>query len=108
MRIRLHAKCPPQSEGAFDNAGDGPAPQSQGLADCHDSPVEPDAPEGATGSRWCKYIIAQGRNRIVGYSQGTVRTVRRDTRAKVEELNRRRYGAKGPPQKGREQPKKAS
>ena len=67
-----------------------------------------DAPEGATGNRWCKYIIAQGRNRIVGYSQGTVRTVRRNTRAKVEELNRRRYGAKGPPQKGREQPKKAS
>ena len=69
--------------------------------------ITADAPDGGTGDRWCKYIITQGQNQIVGYSQGSLRRVKRDAKAKVEELNRRRYGAKGPPQSARGK-KKAS
>ncbi len=67
--------------------------------------IAAEAPDGGTGDRWCKYIITQGRNQIVGYSQGSLRRVKRDAKAKVEQLNQRRYGAKGPPQSARKQKK---
>lgn len=70
--------------------------------------VASEAPDGGTGERWCKYVITQGKNQIVGYSQGSLRRVKRDTKAKVEELNRRRYGGKKPPAPARTQKKTSS
>jgi len=58
---------------------------------------ETKAPSGMEGDKWCKYIIKQGSNEIVGYSVGTQRTVTREAKAKVAELNLRRYGKKGLP-----------
>jgi len=63
------------------------------------------APDGGTGDRWCKYVITQGKNQIVGYSQGSLRRVKRDAKFKVEELNRRRYGGKKAPAPARNQKK---
>ncbi len=64
-----------------------------------------EAPDGGTGDRWCKYVITQGKNQIVGYSQGSLRRVKRDAKFKVEELNRRRYGGKKAPAPVRNQKK---
>ncbi len=67
--------------------------------------IAAEAPDGGTGDRWCKYVITQGKNQIVGYSQGSLRRVKREAKFKVEELNRRRYGGKKPPQPARTQKK---
>jgi len=58
---------------------------------------ETPAPDGTDGEKWCRYIIKQGNNEIVGYSAGSARTVTREAKVKVTELNLRRYGKKGPP-----------
>ncbi len=67
--------------------------------------IAAEAPDGGTGDRWCKYVITQGKNQIVGYSQGSLRRVKREAKFKVEELNRRRYGGKKPPAPARNQKK---
>ncbi len=67
--------------------------------------IAAEAPDGGTGDRWCKYVITQGKNQIVGYSQGSLRRVKREAKFKVEELNRRRYGGKKPPAPARTQKK---
>ena len=54
-------------------------------------------PAGVEGEKWCKYIIKQGENEIIGYSAGSERKVRKEAREKVAELNLRRYGKKGIP-----------
>ncbi|MDG1462433.1 MAG: hypothetical protein P8R04_02595 [Gammaproteobacteria bacterium] len=58
---------------------------------------ETKTPAGMEGDKWCKYIIKQGDNEIVGYSVGSARKVKKEAKEKVEELNLRRYGKKGPP-----------
>jgi len=58
---------------------------------------ETKAPAGMEGDKWCKYIIKQGDNEIVGYSVGSARKVKKEAKEKVAELNFRRYGKKGPP-----------
>ncbi len=58
---------------------------------------ETKAPAGMEGDKWCKYIIKQGDNEIVGYSVGSARKVKKEAKEKVAELNLRRYGKKGPP-----------
>ncbi len=67
--------------------------------------IAAEAPDGGTGDRWCKYVITQGKNQIVGYSQGSLRRVKREAKFKVEELNRRRYGGKKAPAPARNQKK---
>ena len=58
---------------------------------------ESKAPSGMEGDKWCKYIIKQGTNEIVGYSVGSARQVKKEAKEKVVELNLRRYGKKRPP-----------
>ncbi len=67
--------------------------------------IAAEAPDGGTGDRWCKYVITQGKNQIVGYSQGSLRRGKREAKFKVEELNRRRYGGKKAPAPARNQKK---
>jgi hypothetical protein len=58
---------------------------------------ETKTPKGMEGDKWCKYIIKQGDNEIIGYSVGSARKVTKEAKEKVSELNLRRYGKKGPP-----------
>ena len=58
---------------------------------------EAKAPSGTEGEKWCKYISKQGSNEIVGYSVGSTRKGTREAKAKVAELNQRRYGKRGLP-----------
>jgi len=58
---------------------------------------ETTAPDGTEDEKWCRYVIKQGSNEIIGYSVGSARTVKREAKLKVTELNLRRYGKKGPP-----------
>tara|TARA_R110002096_G_scaffold78934_9_gene185507 strand:- start:62 stop:409 length:348 start_codon:yes stop_codon:yes gene_type:complete len=53
-------------------------------------PVEP--PAGAEGSDWHQYVIVQGTNRISGYRQGSMDSVRRATEENIELLNERQFG----------------
>ena len=61
------------------------------------SVYETKAPTVTDGEKWCKYIIKQGANEIVGYSVGSARKVKKEAKEKVAELNLRRYGKKGMP-----------
>lgn len=54
-----------------------------------------EAPDGGTGKNWYRYTIIQGSNKIVGYRQGSRRTVTDETKLTVKELNERRAGRKG-------------
>lgn len=54
-----------------------------------------DAPDGARGSNWYRYVITQGPNTIVGYRQGTRRAVQRGIDEIVVNLNERRSGKSG-------------
>lgn len=49
-------------------------------------------PADAEGNDWYRYHIEQGPNTITGYRRGSKRTVKRDVRAIVSQLNERRSG----------------
>jgi len=68
---------------------------------------ETKAPAGLDGDKWCKYVIKQGENEIVGYSVGSARTVKHEAKLKVEELNQRRYGKRGIPKASKSKTKAA-
>lgn len=53
------------------------------------------APEGTVGKLWHRYEIAQGGNRIVGYRQGVLATVKTDLEQLVVQLNERRLHHRG-------------
>jgi hypothetical protein len=48
-----------------------------------------DAPDGAEGGKWCRYVIGQGNSRIVGHRLGSVQQVTQHAKTCVEELNAR-------------------
>jgi hypothetical protein len=54
-----------------------------------------DAPDGAGGKNWYKYIINQGVNQIVGYRQGSHQAVKEAVEDIVVNLNQRRSGKPG-------------
>jgi hypothetical protein len=55
--------------------------------------IEPiDPPTGTEGSDWHQYVIVQGTNRISGYRQGNIETVRQATEENIELLNERQFG----------------
>lgn len=54
-----------------------------------------DAPDNTTGVDWFCYEIGQGSNRIVGYRQGSRRSVEDAIRDIVQRLNERRIGPRG-------------
>ncbi len=54
-----------------------------------------EAPAGAQGTNWYRYVITQGANTIVGYRQGSLRTVRNGIDEIVVRLNERRAGKVG-------------
>ena len=51
-----------------------------------------DPPHGSQGSNWYQYEIVQGKNKIRGYRQGSLKVVTRDVKAIVAQLNERRTG----------------
>ena len=51
-----------------------------------------EAPVGAEGSAWCRYVITQGKNRIRGYRQGTLKAVTVEVKEIVKQLNERQSG----------------
>jgi len=53
-------------------------------------PVDP--PTGAEGDDWHQYVIVQGTNRISGYRQGNLESVRQSTEENIELLNERQFG----------------
>lgn len=55
-----------------------------------------EAPVGAEGSAWCRYVIKQGDNTIRGYRQGSVKTVTVEIRELVKQMNDRRSGKRSP------------
>jgi hypothetical protein len=55
--------------------------------------IEPiDPPAGTEGSDWYQYVIVQGTNRISGYRQGSLESVRQTTEENIELLNERQFG----------------
>jgi len=54
-----------------------------------------DPPTGTDGSNWRRYVIAQGESTIVGYRQGSHRSVRLAIKEIVVQLNERRIGLRG-------------
>ncbi len=52
-------------------------------------------PERMDGTGWHCYIIGQGTNRIRGYQQGSLETVRQSVEEIVTRLNERRLGKRG-------------
>jgi hypothetical protein len=55
--------------------------------------IEPiDPPSGTEGDDWYQYVIVQGTNRISGYRQGNLESVRRATEENIELLNERQFG----------------
>ena len=58
--------------------------------------VEPaDPPENMDGTGWHRYIIGQGKNKIQGYRQGDLASVRSSVEEIVLRLNERRIGKRG-------------
>jgi hypothetical protein len=55
-----------------------------------------DAPAGAEGSAWCRYVIKRGDSKIRGYRQGSVKTVTLEVKEMVEQMNDRRSGKRSP------------
>jgi hypothetical protein len=49
-------------------------------------------PEHMGGTSWHCYVIAQGKNKIRGYQQGSLETVRQSVEEIVTRLNERRLG----------------
>lgn len=62
-----------------------------------------DAPAGATGQDWYRYVIAQGENIIAGQRRGSVASVRVAAERIVAMANERRQGqkAKSPPRRAK-------
>jgi hypothetical protein len=56
-------------------------------------PTEP--PADMDGSNWHRYEIVQGSNRIRGYRQGSLTSVKEAVRDLVFQLNERRAGRRG-------------
>ena len=56
-------------------------------------PTEP--PADMDGSNWHRYEIVQGSNRIRGYRQGSLTSVKEAVRHLVFQLNERRAGRRG-------------
>jgi hypothetical protein len=55
--------------------------------------IEPsDPPSGTEGSDWYQYVIVQGTNKISGYRQGSLESVRQSTEENIELLNERQFG----------------
>ena len=54
-----------------------------------------DAPGGADGNSWYRYVIGQGNNKIQGYTQGKAGAVKRTVEELVVRLNDRRRGKVG-------------
>ena len=54
-----------------------------------------EAPKGAEGSDWHRYVIAQGANTISGYRQGNLKAVTQAVKDNVAQLNERRLGKRG-------------
>jgi len=55
--------------------------------------IEPiDPPSGTEGDNWYQYVIVQGTNKISGYRQGDLESVRRATEENIELLNERQFG----------------
>ena len=52
-------------------------------------------PEHLAGTGWHRYVIAQGRNTIRGYQQGSMDAVRLAVEEIVARLNERRLGKRG-------------
>ena len=52
-------------------------------------------PLGTEGSNWFQYVIIQGANRISGYRQGDLESVRISTEENVALLNERQFGKRG-------------
>lgn len=58
--------------------------------------VEPaDTPDDLEGSGWNRYMIAQGKNTICGYRQGSLASVQEAIEELVLRLNERRLGKRG-------------
>jgi hypothetical protein len=58
--------------------------------------VEPaEAPYGLDGSGWHRYVIVQGDNKISGYRQGSLNSIRQSVEEIVMRLNERRVGKRG-------------
>lgn len=54
-----------------------------------------EAPTGAEGKNWYRYVINQGVNEIVGYRQGSRKTVSQEVEEIIVHLNERRRGKSG-------------
>ncbi len=55
--------------------------------------IEPsDPPSGTEGSDWYQYVIVQGSNKISGYRQGNLESVRQAMEENIELLNERQFG----------------
>ena len=54
-----------------------------------------DAPANMSGSNWCRYTIGQGSNRIFGFRQGDLSSIRISVEELVVRLNERRVGKAG-------------
>ena len=54
-----------------------------------------DAPTGAEGKNWYRDVINQGVNEIVGYRQGSRKTVSKEVEEIIVSLNERRRGKSG-------------
>ena len=52
-------------------------------------------PQGTDGDNWHRYVITQGESTIVGYCQGTQRSVKLAVEEIVVQLNERRVGKPG-------------
>ena len=58
--------------------------------------VEPTGPpKDMDGTDWHCYIIGQGKNKIRGYQQGSLKVVTQSVQEIVMRLNERRYGKRG-------------
>jgi hypothetical protein len=54
-----------------------------------------EAPPDMDGSNWHRYVIVQGPNKIRGYRQGSLKSVKEAVSQLVFQLNERRAGRRG-------------
>lgn len=54
-----------------------------------------EAPEGAGGDNWYRYVIERGSSQIVGNMRGSLQKVKKDVNEFVENLNERVASPKG-------------
>lgn len=60
-----------------------------------DSITRSEPPDGGAATNWHRYVITQGRNRIVGHLQGPQASIQRTVKDIVQRLNERRMGRTG-------------